>query len=150
MLVRDGTSRCQAHKVLAGSFADKRRGSRQSRGYGREWVIKRAEILRRDHGICQPCLRDGHVHQGTHVDHVVPKAEGGSDDDANLQTICAARHRAKTAGEAARGRGGEKSGNFARGTDLVAKFLRAQDVGVGGVNQPVESVGQTPALEASR
>lgn len=104
VLVRDGTSRCAHHKIKPGSFADKRRGSRQSRGYGKEWDVKRTAILSRDHGICQPCLRDGHVHQGTHVDHVVPKAEGGTDDDSNLQTICAERHRAKTAAEAARAR----------------------------------------------
>lgn len=87
MLVRDGTSRCQAHKVLAESFSDKRRGSRQSRGYGKEWDVKRTEILRRDLGIFQPRIRDGQ-----------------SDDDSNLQTMCADRHRLKTAEEAARGR----------------------------------------------
>lgn len=104
-LVYDGTSRCAAHKVLAGSFADKRRGSSQERGYGRQWVHARNRVMLRDCGICQPCKADGIVHMGTEVDHIVPKAEGGTDDDANLQTICKARHRAKTQAEAARGRG---------------------------------------------
>jgi hypothetical protein len=42
---------------------------------------------------------------GTEVDHILPKAEGGTDDDTNLQTICKARHRIKTQAEAARARG---------------------------------------------
>ncbi len=105
-LVRDGSSRCVAHKVIVGQFADARRGSRHERGYGTAWDKLRARILKRDAGICQPCMAEGSVRQGTHVDHVVPKAEGGSDDESNLQTICAERHRLKTAAEAARARAG--------------------------------------------
>lgn len=39
----------------------------------------------------------------TEVDHITPKASGGTDDPANLQGICKACHRAKTQDEAARG-----------------------------------------------
>lgn len=38
------------------------------------------------------------------VDHVVPKAEGGTDDDDNLQSICEPCHAVKTAQESARAR----------------------------------------------
>ncbi|HMM83915.1 hypothetical protein [Azohydromonas sp.] len=44
-LVRDGTSRCQAHKTRPGTFADKRRGSRHERGYGTAWDRTRERIL---------------------------------------------------------------------------------------------------------
>lgn len=124
-LVRDGTSRCAAHKVAAGSFADKRRGSRHERGYGSSWDRTRARILRRDAGICQPCLADGMVHRGGEVDHIVPRARGGTDDDANLQTICAARHRTKTQNEA-QGRGGEISAAPQARTEPQARFFCAQ------------------------
>lgn len=124
VLVRDGSSRCAAHKVVAGTFGDKRRGSRHERGYGTAWDKRRRRILARDAGICQACL-PGAVHVGTEVDHRVPKAEGGTDDDANLQTICRDAHRAKTAAEAARGRGGPISGGSAAGTEPLVKFLRA-------------------------
>lgn len=103
VLVRDGSSRCPAHKVVAGTFADKRRGSRHERGYGTAWDKQRKRILKRDGGICQACL-PGAVHAGTEVDHIVPKEEGGTDDDANLRTICSAAHKLKTAAEAARAR----------------------------------------------
>lgn len=90
---------------MSTTFADRRRGSRHERGYGAAWDRLRARILRRDAGICQPCLRDGHVHQGNEVDHKTPKWLGGTDDDENLQTICKPRHQAKTAAEALAARG---------------------------------------------
>lgn len=34
-----------------------------------------------------------------HVDHITPKADGGSDDDCNLQSLCAPCHEAKTKAE---------------------------------------------------
>jgi 5-methylcytosine-specific restriction protein A len=37
------------------------------------------------------------------VDHITPKAEGGNDDEANLQALCSPCHAAKTKQESARG-----------------------------------------------
>jgi 5-methylcytosine-specific restriction protein A len=135
VLVHGGGSRCAAHKVTAGSFADKRRGTRHERGYGAVWVRIRERILRRDAGICQPCLRDGHVHQGTEVDHIVPKSQGGGDDDENLQVICKARHRTKTQAETRGAGGGEISTASQVGTVQHAKFFRAQ------VSRKISGVG---------
>jgi 5-methylcytosine-specific restriction protein A len=102
--VRDGGSRCGKHPKRAG-FLDERRGSRHERGYGTAWDKLRKVILARDAGICQHCLRTtGELHAGTEVDHIVPKFEGGTDDESNLQTICREAHRAKTAEEAKRSR----------------------------------------------
>lgn len=97
-------SRCEAHKVQVGTFADARRGSRHERGYGSAWDKLRKEILARDAGVCQPHLKEGAVHEGTHCDHKTPKAEGGTDDPSNLWCVCSDFHRAKTAAEARRGR----------------------------------------------
>lgn len=102
MLVRDGTGRCPAHPQI-NRFADKRRGTRQQRGYGGEWDRVRLVILKRDAGLCQPCMTRGVLTIGKAVDHIVPKAEGGTDDEGNLQTICKACHVVKTAEEARRG-----------------------------------------------
>lgn len=82
------------------------RGSRHQRGYGWEWEKTRARILERDQGLCQPGLAKGEVHAAQQVDHRIPKAAGGSDEDANLQAICTACHNAKTARES-RNPGGE-------------------------------------------
>lgn len=106
-LVRDGSGYCGVHQQdrNAGKFADERRGSRQARGYGAEWERARKRILSRDKGLCQSCMKQGKLRPAKQVDHIVPKFEGGTDDDANLQAICLTCHQVKTAEEAKRGRG---------------------------------------------
>ena len=86
-------------------WADKRRGSRHERGYGSEWDKLRKVILRRDKGLCQPCLEAGRPRPARAVDHVIPKVAGGTDDPSNLQAICNECHKAKTQRERHRGRG---------------------------------------------
>ena len=66
--------------------------SRQQRGYGAAWDRLRKEILRRDNGICQACLRAGRVQIGREVHHLKPRAAGGSHDPANLETLCGDCH----------------------------------------------------------
>jgi len=134
VLVTDGTSRCAAHKVVAGSFADERRGTRQERGYGAAWDRIRVRVMRRDGGLCQVCKGQGLLVEAKEVDHVVPKAQGGTDVDANLQAICTPCHRAKTAREAGAGRGwgGRISGADQRRTGLLPTFLRARVSSEGG------------------
>lgn len=99
-----GASRCANHPHV-NTFADKHRGSRHERGYGSAWDKLRLVVLRRDNYLCQPCAERGDVTAGRDVDHKVNKSQGGTDDLANLQTICPACHRAKTAQEAQQGRG---------------------------------------------
>lgn len=114
-LVRDGSGYCERHQSerSIGKFADERRGSRHERGYGTEWDKKRKSILRRDKGLCQPCLKTGRPKPAKQVDHITNKAEAQLkgwtqaqiDDDSNLQSICNECHQAKTAEEARRARG---------------------------------------------
>lgn len=47
----------------------------------------------------------GARHARHECDHVVPKAQGGTDDEGNMQAICADCHKAKTEREAAEGQG---------------------------------------------
>jgi 5-methylcytosine-specific restriction enzyme A len=106
-LVRDGSGYCAAHQGdrKINRFADERRGSSTERGYGAEWRKRRERIMQRDCGLCQPCRNAGRVTVATAVDHIVPKAEGGTEEDGNLQAICKPCHDTKTAREAAKGRG---------------------------------------------
>lgn len=65
--------------------------------------------MRRDKYLCQPCMNSDRVMPAVAVDHIVPKAEGGTDADENLQAICKPCHKWKTENESkrarARGRG---------------------------------------------
>lgn len=89
-------------------FSDPGRGNRHERGYGWAWEQAVKRIRNRDCDVCQQCLRrdDGHVGTYAAVDHRIPKAQGGTDDDSNLEVICRPCHEAKTAGESRAGRGG--------------------------------------------
>lgn len=70
--------------------------SRHERGYGREWDKLRKRILTRDKHLCQECKRNGRIATGNHVDHIVPKAKGGTDAEDNLRAICKPCHDDKT------------------------------------------------------
>lgn len=63
----------------------------------------RRAILDRDAWTCQ--LRyEGCTGRATIADHIVPHAEGGSDDPTNGQAVCPSCHDIKTRAEQARGR----------------------------------------------
>lgn len=72
------------------------RESRHARGYGTAWDKLRKAILARDRHLCQPCKRTGRIKPGNQVDHITPKAKGGTDDEGNLECICTPCHDAKT------------------------------------------------------
>lgn len=84
--------------------------SRHARGYGSVWVKLRETIIARDMGLCQPCKRKGKLTpyrkgEGFAVDHITPKANGGTDDPANLELTCEPCHTTKTEREAAEAQG---------------------------------------------
>lgn len=69
-----------------------------ARGYcSANWARLRKQAIARDGGICRICgkLIVGRID----VDHIVPKAAGGRDELANLQSCHAACHSRKTAME---------------------------------------------------
>ena len=63
---------------------------------GSAWAKIRRSILSRDYGMCQPCKRLGRITMAAQVDHIVPLASGGRDNEDNLQAICYKCHEAKT------------------------------------------------------
>lgn len=77
---------------------------------GRPWRRKRQAIFERDNYQCVKCGRVVTLHGALAgiCDHRVPKAEGGTDDDSNLQTLCCFCSDAKTREESLRGRVGSK------------------------------------------
>ena len=76
---------------------DQQRGTRQQRGYGLAWQRIRLEVLVRDLYECQICHKPVGMASGdAHVDHIVAKAKGGTDDLDNLRTLCPACHSART------------------------------------------------------
>ena len=64
-----------------------------------DWRKVRAAVMARSGGECQRCGSPA-----SHVDHVIPKHKGGTDELFNLQALCSGCHTAKTAAESARAR----------------------------------------------
>ena len=65
-------------------------------GYGHAWRKLREAVFKRDKGLCVPCKRENRITVATEVDHIIEKADGGTDDLGNLQSICKLCHTAKT------------------------------------------------------
>jgi 5-methylcytosine-specific restriction protein A len=91
-------SRCDTHKrdVAAERRARGREDNRPTssqRGYGAEWRKLRALVLREE-PTCRRCSA-----RSTVVDHVIPKARGGTDERRNLQGLCERCHNRKTVTE---------------------------------------------------
>jgi len=75
-----GTSRRCA---LCKRSSEAKRGTPEQRGYGPAWRRLRLVILERDGHSCRWCGGPANT-----VDHVTPKAHGGSDDPSNLVAAC--------------------------------------------------------------
>jgi len=74
----------------------------RAQGYDRRWD-KLSLWYRHKHPLCRLCLAAGRVTPATQVDHIKPKRLGGTDDLANLQSLCHSCHSSKTRKEQANG-----------------------------------------------
>jgi 5-methylcytosine-specific restriction protein A len=73
-------------------MSDQARPNAHQRGYcSQGWKAARREVLLRDGYQCQLC---GDIVHGkrAHVDHIVPKSKGGSDEVSNLRCLCVSCH----------------------------------------------------------
>lgn len=62
-----------------------------ARGSTRSWRRLRAFVLDRDGHRCRVPLPDGREcgQYATHADHIITRADGGTDDPDNLRAACA-------------------------------------------------------------
>ncbi|WP_275230899.1 HNH endonuclease [Novosphingobium album (ex Liu et al. 2023)] len=80
---------------------------------GRAGQKQRKRRLARTRGLCERCLARGLTRLADVVDHVVPLALGGSDDDQNTRNLCEPCHLEVTAeqfGFASIGKGVDANG----------------------------------------
>lgn len=92
-----GRATCVQHTKAKRAWPE--RGTTTERGYGYRWQQIRSMILRRD-PVCTICQ----ARPAVEVDHIVAKAFGGGDEDANLRGVCRGCHKAKTAWDSASSR----------------------------------------------
>lgn len=87
--IRDG--RCALHVRPARPTTvryDRARGTSVQRGYGYGWQQLRAEVL----ALRPWCQEVGCPRPATDVHHIIARRRGGSDDPANLVSLCASCH----------------------------------------------------------
>lgn len=75
----------------------------------KEWIAKHDDatiptdvqlrVWNRAGGCCQSCTRKIMTGEPKHIDHIAPLADGGEHRERNLQLLCVACHRPKTAAE---------------------------------------------------
>lgn len=80
---------------------DRERKTAAQRGYcSPAWARIRKAVIARDAGVCQECQKAVSMNAGdAHVDHKIPKEQGGTDALENLQLLCRSCHSKKTAKE---------------------------------------------------
>ena len=83
---------CPEHKKQIDKSYDAKRKTATERGYtSREWKSTRQRILERD-PLCCECLKN----LSNECDHIIPKNQGGTDNDDNMQGLCKSCHSTKT------------------------------------------------------
>lgn len=85
-------SRCLACQRARARRRETTRPSPTTRGYGSAWRRLRARIVARDGHACRQCGTAGTHGNPLTVHHVLAKALGGIDDEANLITLCKRCH----------------------------------------------------------
>ena len=93
---------CDMHQREQRQRVDAGRPSAAERGYDAEWQKTRKEFLVM-HPRCTECGQ-----QATEVDHIVPIADGGTNEWTNLRAMCKRDHSQRTAREGG-GFGNKKS-----------------------------------------
>ncbi|MCW8884153.1 MAG: HNH endonuclease [Motiliproteus sp.] len=105
----DRSGYCDTHADKRHNWRGRQEGKTTTqRGYGHAWRKLRKQAMNRDSWLCQACLEMGRVTPATEVDHVIPKADGGTDRLSNLRAICKPCHQDKTQQDS-RGGAGQKS-----------------------------------------
>jgi 5-methylcytosine-specific restriction protein A len=64
--------------------------------YGRAWKKIRARFLSK-HPLCEQCKKAGRLTPAEEVHHILPLADGGTNDESNLMALCKSCHSKITA-----------------------------------------------------
>jgi 5-methylcytosine-specific restriction enzyme A len=91
-VLHTNTTRCDTCQATWDQTHEQTRGSATARGYGSAYQKTARLVLAEHHrgwpGMCPGWQRPPHPSEDLTVDHIIPKARGGTDDRENLQVLC--------------------------------------------------------------
>lgn len=94
---------CPVHETATQHGWRTAHGTNEHRLRGRK--LQRArQALFAEEPLCRPCRKAGRLVVATIRDHIIPIAEGGTDEPENTQPLCQGCSDVKTRAEAERGR----------------------------------------------
>ena len=83
---------CEEHRsLMQRHYEHFSRGYNQHERYGNGWRKVRDRYIAM-HPLCEECLGLGRATMATLVHHVKPIADGGTNDESNLRSLCASCH----------------------------------------------------------
>ena len=86
------TGYCEEHrKVMERHYEHFSRRYNQHERYGSGWRKVRDRYILA-HPLCEMCLGQGIATVATLVHHVKPLADGGTNDDSNIKSLCVSCH----------------------------------------------------------
>ena len=89
---------CDEHKQsIERQYNRYLRDSDTNKRYGRAWKKLRARFLLL-HPLCEQCKNEGRFTAAEEVHHVLPLANGGTNDESNLMALCKSCHSKITIG----------------------------------------------------
>lgn len=87
---------CPKHqRQMDAQYNKYQRDPETRRRYGRAWQKIRRQHLA-EHPLCEQCRQDGVLTPAEQVHHILPLSQGGSNDPANLMSLCVSCHSAIT------------------------------------------------------
>lgn len=90
--VAPGSRYCEEHKKQADrEYNLYERPPGYAKRYGQAWRKVR-ERYAKEHPLCERCLDEGRLTLMDEVHHIVPVSRGGTNDEANLMSLCHSCH----------------------------------------------------------
>lgn len=88
---------CEQHQSLVNKQYNKyQRDHESNKRYGRSWKRIRDRYIK-THPLCEECQRQGRLTPAEEVHHIIPLANGGSNNKENLMSLCKSCHSRITA-----------------------------------------------------
>ena len=97
-LVEAGRRYCPEHEKEEQKRINANRDPSKAKQYDERWRRLRKLVIHRE-PLCRQCKKEGRLTLATEVDHIIPLAQGGTNELDNLQPLCHSCHSRKTAKE---------------------------------------------------